>query len=47
MNPGIGLPDCIVMNKDILTKGELGILMTGYFGLDWSIENGEFVSQSK
>ena len=47
MNPGIGLPDCIVMNKDILTKGEPGVLMTGFFGLDWSIENGEFIYQSK
>jgi hypothetical protein len=24
-------------------KGEEGVLMSGFFGLDWSIEKGEFV----
>jgi len=43
MNPGIGLPDITILNQDILTKGDSGVLMTGFFGLDWSIEKGEFV----
>ena len=47
MNPGIGLPDFTLFNSDLVTKGERGILATGFFGLDWSVENGEFVWQSK
>ncbi len=43
MNPGIGLPDCTILNQEILIKGDEGILMTGFFGLDRSIGNGEFV----
>jgi len=43
MNPGIGLPDCTVINPEILTKGDQGILMTGFFGLDWSVKSGDFV----
>jgi hypothetical protein len=47
MNPGIGLPDCTVMNKNVLVSGEPGIIMTGFFGLDWSLDKGEFVLQSQ
>ena len=43
MNPGIGLPDCSVMDKNILKTGEPGLVMTGFFGLDWSLEKGDFV----
>jgi len=43
MNPGIGLPDCTILNQDIVNTGEKGVLMTGFFGLDWSIEKGDFV----
>ena len=47
MNPGIGLPDCTIFNSNILTKGDNGILITGFFGFDWSIKNGEFVRNIK
>jgi len=47
MSPGIGLPDCTVLNPDVLTKGDEGVLVTGFFGLDWSVENGEFVWGTK
>jgi len=43
MNPGIGLPDCTVMSPEVLTKGDQGVIMTGFFGLDWSVKNGDFV----
>lgn len=43
LNPGIGLPDCTVMNRDMLTAGEPGLVMTGFFGLDWGVKNGDFV----
>jgi pimeloyl-ACP methyl ester carboxylesterase len=43
LEPGLGLPDVTVFTPDVLTKGNEGILMTGFFGLDWSAGNGEFV----
>jgi pimeloyl-ACP methyl ester carboxylesterase len=43
MNPGINLPDCTILDPDVLTKGDSGVLMTGFFGLDWSVENGDIV----
>jgi pimeloyl-ACP methyl ester carboxylesterase len=43
MSPGIGLPDCTILNSHVMTKGEEGVLMTGFFGLDWSLDKGEFV----
>jgi fermentation-respiration switch protein FrsA (DUF1100 family) len=45
MSPGIGLPDCTVFSTDILTRGDDGILLTGFFGLDWSVERGEFAGR--
>jgi pimeloyl-ACP methyl ester carboxylesterase len=46
LNPGIGLPDCTVFDSDILQKGENGILFTGFFGLDWTVDKGEFVRKN-
>jgi pimeloyl-ACP methyl ester carboxylesterase len=43
LEPGLGLPDLTVFNSDVLTKGDAGIILTGFFGLDWSMESGEFV----
>jgi hypothetical protein len=45
LEPGLGLPDVTVFTPDVLTKGNDGILITGFFGLDWSAGNGEFVTQ--
>lgn len=41
--PGIGFPDLLVTRTETLTKGESGGVVTGFFGDDWSVENGEFV----
>ncbi len=41
---GIGYPDCIVLSKDVLTQGIAGVLLAGFFGVDWSVTNGDFVS---
>lgn len=42
LNPGIGLPDCVVFDSRILTSGDDGVLLAGFFGLDWSVGEGEF-----
>ena len=39
---GIGYPDLIVLTPESLTHGDQGILAAGYFGLDWSVETGQF-----
>jgi hypothetical protein len=41
--PGINLPDCTVLGPSVLTEGEPGIIMTGFFGLDWGVAGGEAV----
>jgi dienelactone hydrolase len=46
LSPGIGLPDCSVFSMELLTRGEEGVLLSGYFGLDWSVERGEFVRKA-
>lgn len=43
LTPGIGFPDCLVSKADVLMKGEESLLAAGFFGLDWSVEGGEFV----
>lgn len=39
---GVGLPDVTVMRADVLSKGEKGLVAAGFFGPDWSVENGDF-----
>ncbi len=41
----IGLPDILIYNSGILQSDESGVKLAGYFGNDWSIEKGEFVSR--
>lgn len=43
--PGVAFPDLMVFRSSILSKGEAGIEMAGFFGNDWSIKNGEFVTK--
>jgi dienelactone hydrolase len=43
--PGVAFPDLLVCRSSILTAGEEGIEMAGFFGNDWSIERGEFVKK--
>jgi hypothetical protein len=40
---GPGFPDCLVIESKMLHKGIDGVRMAGFFGLDWSVEHGEFV----
>ncbi len=39
---GVGYPDCTVIGTDALTQGIAGIRATGFFGVDWSVETGEW-----
>lgn len=41
--PGVAFPDVIIARSSLLSEGESGIEATGFFGLDWSVNNGEFV----
>jgi len=43
LSPGIGLPDCTVLDPRVLSEGDVGVLITGFFGLDWGVESGEFI----
>ncbi len=40
---GPGLPDCLVVGTDMLVRGVEGVRAAGFFGLDWSVDAGEFV----
>ncbi|HEY3243695.1 MAG TPA: prolyl oligopeptidase family serine peptidase [Phycisphaerae bacterium] len=39
---GVAYPDCIVLGPEVLTDGSPGVRAAGFFGLDWSVESGEF-----
>lgn len=43
LSPGFGYPDVIVFTPDVVSDQEKGVKMAGFFGLDWSLEHGEFV----
>ena len=43
MQPGSAFPDITLFNSDIITKGIEGVLASGFFGLDWSVDKGEIV----
>ena len=38
---GIGYPDLIVFGADMLDGNPQGVRAAGFFGNDWSVENGE------
>jgi pimeloyl-ACP methyl ester carboxylesterase len=44
LEPGVGLPDLTIFNGDVIKRGDAGILRSGFFGLDWLLESGEFTS---
>jgi pimeloyl-ACP methyl ester carboxylesterase len=37
-----GFPDLMIFNSDMLREGVDGIIVSGFFGNDWSIEKGDF-----
>jgi dienelactone hydrolase len=39
---GTGYPDLLITSPDFLEKGTAAVQLTGYFGLDWSFESGEW-----
>jgi dienelactone hydrolase len=39
---GVAYPDCTVFGVETLAKGNDGVLAAGFFGNDWSVEQGEF-----
>jgi poly(3-hydroxybutyrate) depolymerase len=42
---GIAYPDCIVLGPEVLAEGTVGVRAAGFFGLDWTVTNGEFAYQ--
>ncbi len=43
LSPGIGFPDLLIARADMLLRGEEAIPAAGFFGPDWSLEQGEIV----
>ncbi len=41
--PGVAFPDLIIARSSLLTEGEKGVEAAGFFGLDWSVKDGDFV----
>jgi hypothetical protein len=39
---GVAYPDCVVIGPEMLARGSAGVRVAGFFGLDWSVEEGEF-----
>ena len=39
---GGGIPDCLVIGSDMLTRGAEGLRVVGFFGQDWQVDSGEF-----
>ena len=42
---GAGYPDLLVISSDMLKSGVASVKAAGFFGNDWSVENGEFAFQ--
>jgi poly(3-hydroxybutyrate) depolymerase len=39
---GVADPDCTVIGPEMLSEGSAGVRVAGFFGLDWSVETGDF-----
>ena len=39
---GVAYPDFTILGPDMLAEGTKGVRAAGFFGLDWSVANGEF-----
>lgn len=39
---GVAYPDCIVLSPEVLRSDSDGIVGAGFFGIDWSVEAGDF-----
>ena len=38
---GTGFPDLMIISPDMFIQGSGGVEAAGYFGNDWSVENGD------
>jgi hypothetical protein len=47
LEPGVGLPDLTAFNAEVLSGGDAGVILTGFFGPDWSMQSGEFVAGTR
>ncbi len=47
LSPGVGLPDCVVLDPRVLTRGDSGVVLAGFFGIDWSIDGGEWAGAGR
>ena len=43
--PGVAYPDCLFVDASVWQDGVKGIRVVGFFGNDWTVENGEFAWQ--
>jgi hypothetical protein len=43
MYAGFALPDLTIFDSGIIKNGTDGVVVTGFFGNDWSVRNGNFV----
>lgn len=39
----VNFPDIVLFDSGVLRSDDAGVVLTGYFGQDWSVEQGEFV----
>ena len=39
---GVEYPDVTVIGSEMLQQGSKGVRAAGFFGLDWSVDKGEF-----
>ncbi len=44
-HPYLSFPDIVIYNSGVLQSDEKGVKFVGYFGNDWSLQNGEFINQ--
>jgi pimeloyl-ACP methyl ester carboxylesterase len=44
-HPYMSLPDIVVYNSKIIDSDDDGVLFTGYFDNNWSLEEGEFIGE--
>jgi predicted esterase len=43
LTAGVAYPDCTVFGVETLSKGIAGVRVAGFFGMDWSVDKGDFV----
>ena len=44
--PFVRYPDCVILRAPPIGNDRATVELAGYFGLDWSVENGEFIASS-